>query len=226
MLYYLWAMKHINKTYLTAILFILSITNLLAKEMEDSGELKKYLPVAVDFKLAIAPDTEEYNLTYSLKDKINDDIVYIYRFEPGNPQNLNLHHAHITVIVDSSKKLKGFAWTDEKMSGKNNLDDKKCRQLALAFFKQFAPDLRDIRFQWVDTQRIRLIDKNNVQNELHAQWVKYKEADNGHYLWVLLAPDGRVMEFDRDIVWSFFRGGRVNELWLRDEWLSKRIHKK
>lgn len=219
-------MKQINKTCLTAILFLLSITNLLAREMEDSGELKKYLSVAVDFKSAIAPGTEDYNLVYSLKDRINDDIVYIYRFEPGNPQTLNLHHAHITVIVDSSKKLKGFAWTDEKMSGKNNLDDNKCKQLALAFFKQHAPDLTKISFQWVDTQRIRIIDKNNDPKELTGKWVKYKEVNSGHYLWVILAPDGRVMEFDRDIVWSFFRGGRVNELWLRDEWLGKRIHKK
>lgn len=215
-------MNHINKTYFTAILFLLSITNLFAGEMEDSGELKKYLAVAVDFKLAIAPEAEDYNLVYSLKDRINDDMVYIYRFEPGNHQTFNLHHAHITVIVDGRKKLKGFAWTDGKMSGTNNLDDDKCKQLALAFLKQHAPDLTNIRFQWIDTQKIRFIDTNNEPKELTGKWVKYKEAGSGHYLWVILAPDGRIMEFDRDIVWSFFRGGRVNELWLRDEWLSKR----
>lgn len=219
-------MNHINKTYFTAILFLLSITNLFAGEMEDSGELNKYLAVAVDFKLAIAPGAEDYNLVYSLKDRINDDMVYIYRFEPGNHQALNLHHAHITVIVDGRKMLKGFAWTDGKMSGTNNLDDDKCKQLALAFFKQHAPDLTNIRFQWIDTQKIRFIDTNNDPKELTGKWVKYKEAGSGHYLWVILAPDGRIMEFDRDIVWSFFRGGRVNELWLRDEWLSKRITKK
>jgi len=194
--------------------------------VNDHVESTKYRTVAEGFKSAIAADAVDYNLVYFLKDKINDDVVYIYRFEPGNSPALNLHHAHITVIVDSRNKLKGFARTDEKMAGNNTMDDDKCRQLALAFINEYAPDLTDIRFQWINNQQISLTDNSNNKKELTGKWVKYREAKSGHYLWVILAPDGRIMEFDRDIVWSFFRGGRVNELWLRDEWLAKRMTKK
>lgn len=193
--------------------------------MNDTSELDKYLAIAQGFKSTIAPEAENYNLVYFLKDKINDDVVYIYRFEPGNATTFNLHRAHITVIVDNKNKLKGFARTDEKMNSTNNLDDNNCRQLALAFIKQYAPDLTDIKFQWVNTHEESFIDRNRNKTEIQGKWVKYREAKSGHYLWVILAPDGRIMEFDRDIVWSFFRGGRVNELWLRDDWFGKRITK-
>lgn len=216
-------MNYINKAYCVVILFILSITNLSAHYMNDTTESDKFLAIAEYFMTTIAPDTKDYNLAYFLKDKINDDVVYIYRFERGNPPTLNLYHAHITVIVDSRKRLKGFSRTHERMSGKNNLSDDKCRQLAKSFIKQYAPDLVDIRFQWVDIHQESLIDTSNNKTEIQGKWVKYKEPKNGHYLWVILAPDGSIMEFDRDIVWSFFRGGRVNELWLRDDWLGKRI---
>lgn len=215
-----------HKTFCVAALFILCITNLFAYNMNDTSESDKYLAIAQGFKSAIAPDAKNYSLVYSLKDKINDDVVYIYRFEPGNAPTLNLYRTHITVIVDSKNKLKGFARTDEKMSVKNKLDDDKCRQLALAFIKKYAPDLADIKFQWIDTHEESFIDNSKNKSLLQGKWVKYKESKNGHYLWVILAPDGRIMEFDRDIVWSFFRGGRVNELWLRDDWFGKRTAKK
>lgn len=214
------------RTYRLAALFILCITTLSAQYMNDNSRSDKYLAIAENYKSAIAPDAKDYNLAYSLKDKINDDVVYIYRFESGNATALNLYRAHITVIVDRTNKLKGFARTDENMSGKNNLDDDKCRQLALAFIKRYAPDLTDIKFQWVDIHKESVTDQNKKKTEIQGKWVKYKDSKSGHYLWVILAPDGRIMEFDRDIVWSFFRGGRVNELWLRDDWLDKRISKK
>lgn len=219
-------MNYIHKTYLIAILLNLCITNLFAQDMEITTESDKYLAVAEGFKSAIAPDAEDYKLVYFLKDKINDDDVYIYRFEPDNARMPNLYHAHITVIVDSRNKLKGYARMDGKMSSNNNLDETKCRQLAQTFINQYAPDLRDIKFQWVNNHKESFIDRDNNKKELNAKWVKFREAKSGHYLWVILAPDGRIMEFDRDIVWSFFRGGRVNELWLRDEWFGKRVGKK
>lgn len=218
-------MNNLHKTYCLAILFIVSVTNLYAHNMIDTVESNKHLDVAQGFKSAIAPDAEDYNLTYFLKDKINDDVVYIYRFEPGNASKPNLHHSHITVIVDSMNKLKGFSRIDGKMKGNNNLDDNECKRLALSFLKQYASDLTDIKFQWIDNHKERFMDESNNKTELHGKWVKYKESKSGHYLWVILAPDGRIMEFDRDIVWSFFRGGRVNELWLRDDWFGKRIAK-
>lgn len=192
--------------------------------MLNTSESSKYFVSAERYKSEIAPGTANYNLVHYLKDKINDEIVYIYRFEPdGEPGKINLHHTHVTVIIDNKEKLKGFAHISPQMQGANSLGEERCRELTLSFLKKYAPDLFNSSFQYVNNQKFPLIDKSGKRTDLNGKWVKYRERESGEYLWVMLAPDGSVIEFDRDIVWSFFKGGRVNELWLRDEWLGKKL---
>lgn len=181
--------------------------------------------IAEKIKNELAPKEKEYNLIFSLQDKINKTDVHIFRYEPVTSQNLKLHAPHVTVILDNSGNLKGFARLSEDMVNINSISESKGKEIALSFFKKYAPDLVNSDFQWTDDYSEKIIDKNGRTAKANGLWVKFREKKTGHYLWVMVAPDGSIMEFDRDIIWSFFRGGRVNELWLRDEWLGKKIKK-
>lgn len=112
------------------------------------------------------------------------------------------------------------------MKGENKLTEEKSKELALSFLKQYAPDLINIKFQWIDDQFFSLQDEENKTVNIQGKWVKFKDNKTGYYLWVIIAPDGSIIEFDRDIYWNFFRGGRIHELWLRDDWFNKRLKKK
>ena len=217
-----------DKQLVILFLSLFFVTNSFTQtDMKITEEAGGYLPAVEKYKSEIAINPAEYKLVYFLKDKINKEVVYIYRFEAtGNPGDFNLHYTHITIIVDSKKRLKGFSQITESMRGENNLGDSECRQLALSFLKKYASDLKKTDFQWIDDQKISFLNTTSWKKEsLNGKWVKFRDNETGYYLWVILAPDGSIMEFDRDIFWSFFRGGRVNELWLRDDWFGKRISK-
>lgn len=177
------------------------------------------------YKEALAPNEAGYKMVFYLKDKINDDNVHIFRFEPEPSRSITLYGPHVTVIFDEQNKLKGFARMNQTMAGENNMEENQGKLLAMNFLKQYAPDLVNSKYQWSNSHTEKLIDKSGEETIINGSWVKYRANKSGEYLWVILAPNGTVMEFDRDIVWSFFRGGRVNELWLRDEWLEKWLKK-
>jgi len=208
------------------IMFILSFTNVSSQNNMEIKVNQALLPVAEKYKSNIAVDAADYNLVYYLKDKIRDTAAHIYRFESGGKMGSITYNApHITVVVDEKGILKGFSHLGAKMKGENNLAEQRCKQLALSFFSRYASDLTDVNYQWVDDQTFPIVI-NRTKSNLRAKWVKYRDRKTGYYLWVILAPDGSIMEFDRDIYWNFLRGGRVNELWLRDDWFEKRMKRR
>jgi len=194
--------------------------SLFSQINKDMKEQNKLLQVAESYKNKLSKEVD-YKVVLYLKDKINKDVVHIFRFEPEPSSSVTIYGPHITVILDDNEKLKGFARLSENMTGENNINEKDGKALALSFLRKYAPDLRDADYQWTKSHQETLTDGKGNKKVINGKWVKYREENTGQYLWVILAPDRSIMEFDRDIVWSFFRGGRVNELWLRDEWFGK-----
>lgn len=216
--------------YLKLFLLICLISNMgfLCAQNENNPSMtgnSKFLLKAEQYKAEFAPDDVDFKLVFNRKEKINDDPVYIYRFESSTSNNVTLNKAHITVILGEDGKLKGYARLNEDMGGDNKIDEKKGQAFASAFLNRHAPDLKEAGYQWSKIHEETIIGSDGKARKIKGLWVKYQERKSGEYLWVILAPDGTVMEFDRDIVWSFFRGGRVNELWLRDEWFGKWLAK-
>lgn len=192
--------------------------------MNEQGQM--LLSAAITFKDKISPDAKDYNLVSSLKNKINDDNVFIFRFEPIPSKSLTLHGEHATVILDTQSRLKGYSHISPKMKGSNDIPERQAMVLAIEFFHDYARDIyKSTDFQWTNSHKEKVKGNDGKEISISGSWVKFREKQTGEYLWVILAPDGSIMEFDRDIVWSFFKGGRVNELWLRDEWLGKWLKK-
>lgn len=203
-----------------SVIFLFTDNNIYAQNKMKTAN-NKFYPQAEFYKNELAKTEADYKLIFYLEDKINDDNVHIFRFEPESSTNVTINGAHVTVILDENNKLKGFAQLSEAMTGKNEIDEKEGMIQALLFFKKHAPDLNDAKYQWSDSHEEKLIGSDGKEKKINGKWVKYRDEKTGQYLWVILAPDKTIMEFDRDIIWSFFRGGRVNELWLRDSWFNK-----
>ena len=205
-------------------LLFASVINIQNKKIMIEQNNKYYIE-AERFKKELARDEADYKLIFYHKGKINEDDVHIFRFEPQSSKELTLKGPHVTVILDNNNKLKGFARLNEEMAGKAKTDEKEGIRQSLLFLNKYAPDLKDSRYQWTKSHQERVKDSTGKLISINGSWVKYQDKDSGEYLWVILAPDNSIMEFDRDIVWSFFKGGRVNELWLRDDWFEKWLKK-
>jgi hypothetical protein len=133
----------------------------------------------------------------------------------------NIFHTHITVIVDDDKKLRGYHHINKEMLGENRLKDEECIEISRSFLKLYAEDLLGESLQYISNCKFQLIVGDNKKDIINATWVKYREGKTGSYFWVMLDLKGNIIEFDRDIFWSFLRGGRVSEEWLLEEWFSK-----
>lgn len=218
-----------NNLFVTIIIILCllhaSITNAINTQIKNDMTNNKYLPLAEQYKNEYAKKEAHYKLVFYLKDKINKDNVHIYRFEPSVSTGVTLNHPHVTVIIDDNGKLKGFARLSEDMTGENKIDQRRSMVLAYAFLHKNAPDLDNVEYQWSAPLKEKIIGADGKETNANGIWVKYRDKNTGQYLWVILAPDESIMEFDRDIVWSFFKGGRVNQLWLRDEWFGKWLAK-
>lgn len=204
---------------------ILIFSHTLCAQNIMTDQNNKYYIKAEQIKDQLAKGESGYKLIFYLKNKINDDNVHIFRFEPEPSKRVTLKGPHVTVIIDDNLRLKGFARLNESMTGKNNISESDGMVQALLFLNKYAPDLKDSKYQWSAPHEEKVIGADRKEKTINGTWVKYREQKTGQYLWVILAPDQSIMEFDRDIVWSFFRGGRVNELWLRDEWFGKWLSK-
>lgn len=219
------------KSFLPFLCFIsISICFLSNASAQKNNRMKqqnyKHSDVAERYKNELAPGEAAYRLVSYLNNKINDTPVHIFRYEPEPSTGVTLKGPHVTVILDDAGKLKGFARLTESMTTKNEIHEDEAIPIAQAFLKKYAPDLADAKYQWTDTTVEKVVGKDGKERNVTGTWVKYRDRQTGEYLWVILAPDKSVREFDRDIVWNFFRGGRVNELWLRDEWFGKWLAKR
>ena len=200
-------------------------TTILNAQINNDMTNNKFLPKAEQYKNEYAKGESHYQLVFYLKNKINKDDVHIFRFEPAPAKSVTLHGSHVTVILDDSGKLKGFGRLTEDMTKANEISLMRAMGLAYSFLLKNAADLDDISYQWTKPHKEKIIGSDGKEKTANGIWVKYRDEKKGNYLWVILAPDESIMELDRDIVWSFFRGGRINELWMRDEWFGKWLAK-
>ncbi len=184
------------------------------------------MAAAKKFRQEIAPKNADYELVYFMTGKFNEENVNIYRFEPNKEKKVNLNGPRIVVVLNEKGELREFARVNESLLRPPAMSEEKAREEALAFLAKYAPDLKDVSFQWVSTRKLKLIDNQGRTHVVVGTWAKYRDPQSGRYLWVLFGADGGVMEFDRESVWSFIRGGRVTERWLDDDWFGRQMEKK
>lgn len=184
------------------------------------------LTEAQKIRQELAPKCVDYELVYTMSGKMNEENVHIYRFEPNKEKKVNLNGARVVVVLNDKGELREFARVNETLLKEPEMTDDKARGKAMAFLKKYASDLEKVNFQWVRTRKMKLVDSKGETHQVTGIWVKYRDPGSGRYLWVLFGSDGGVIEFDRESVWKFIRGGRVTERWLVDDWFGKQIEKK
>lgn len=147
----------------------------------------------------------------------------LLRFERKDGKNTGLMGEHLSVLLDESRKLKGF--TDMTLKEENGSlpSETDAKTIALDFIKIHAPDLLPtIEISWIKPHDEVVHTGKGEQKQpvtLTGMKVKIRNTADGKWLWVIVGKDRKVMVFERDIVWLSFPGQRQTEKWLHDAWL-------
>lgn len=171
----------------------------------------------------LSNDELNFNLVLTHKGKHNQQAVTLYRFEPQQTLQLNSQHTSF-LLDDESGKLQGFVrLLPQYQSSQEQVTKDKALEITLKFLQEFAPDLLiNYKNNWIDTHdEVIMVDGGKVS--LTGMKVKCRDLNTGLYFWTIIAPDGSVMVFERDVEWDFIRAGRQTQKWLHDSWLVKKL---
>ncbi len=177
------------------------------------------VPAAEVFR-ALLP--QDYAAVLTLEGAMDGTPIVLHRYQSGGDAEPDLGGEHASLVVErDSGRLKGFTRLYAGVSDGALPGEDASRNGALAFLRQQAPDLlKDYEVLWIDRhdEVVRIAGRDTT---VSGTKVKFRNQDDGLYFWVILAADGSVMTFERDIHWITFPGRRGTEKWLHDTWLQE-----
>jgi len=157
--------------------------------------------------------------------EMDKERVEIIRYERTDGKNRGLGGEHFSAVVSQTGILKGITTMDESSQKADGLPSKKESEIIMQkFLSEYAPDLQsNMTIKWIDKhdETIEIIDDNGKVKKIKVigMKVKCRKKDDGLYFWAIINHQNKVITFERDIEWSFFRSKRITEKWLHDSWL-------
>jgi len=159
----------------------------------------------------------------------DDTPVYWLRFiKEGEKDRLGIEHFSITIDLES-EKLMGIMWLDKNLDSDSYITEDGAKDVAIKFLKKNAPDLYEsIEIRWIRPTRKKpenpphdegfaLKDKTIITGMRVKMWAN----DTQKYSWVIVSEQGKVISFERDIVWNSEMHCRTTECFLHDKWLEE-----
>jgi hypothetical protein len=155
---------------------------------------------------------DAYRPVLFVRGRMNGLPVFLYRFQPPDSPVRRFHGPHLSLLLDEQGNLRGMARVDPSLAGKPAVDRDLARKTARRFIERYAPDLAPS----LPSERLRAfplrIAPSSGDVVIDGVMAKYRNRDDGRYFFVIVAPDGRPMIFDR-----------AGERWLYDDWLEERL---
>lgn len=176
---------------------------------------------------------EGFGLVLTGEVEVDGETVWHLRFErDADSRGVNLGGEHYSALVTPGGVLKGETLMDaslsEEISEGKLPDEEQAREVALRYLERVVPDLAEsIELRWIAPHHEKVfITSEEVAGGLAVtvagMKVKCKSKADGRYFWVIVGPGGRVITFERDVVWNAAGSMRQTEMWLHDLWLCHR----
>ncbi|WMJ77107.1 MULTISPECIES: hypothetical protein [unclassified Sedimentibacter] len=164
---------------------------------------------------------ENYTLTQVREGVQDGENVFVFRYTKSDNTELLGEHFSFTVM-EKNNRLLGVTWMDKQFEKGTKLPSKEeTTKIAKEYLAKVEPDLwGKLKNLWIDLHdETIIVDGKNVI----VTGMKYKcfIPTEDTYAWVIVGLDGKVITFERGIVWQ---GGRVSEKWLHDAWLKEGSH--
>lgn len=170
----------------------------------------------------------ENNFTHESKfeGRWNHENITLHRYTKG--KDIGLKGEHISFVYDEKSRMLGLTRMLEKFEKKDNfsLSKEDAVKFATQFLKLQAPKLLDkYKLLWVDMHDETII-KNGRKIIISGLKVKCQNLDDKKYFWLIVANDGQIITFERDVIWNFLKQSRTTEKWLHDSFLEQNLKAK
>lgn len=174
----------------------------------------------------------------------------LLRFIRKDGKNNQLYGEHISLVFDlDNKRLLGMTKMKMPLIDVGWVTYQYALEKALMFLHGFAADLVDtnieipiltsadinvklefkpaiqlgrLELNWIGLHAEKIIVDNQ---ELIIRGIKVKTyiPDTKLWAWVIIAPNGELITFERNISWDFTRMQRQTQMWLHDGWLDAQV---
>lgn len=153
--------------------------------------------------------------------------VVIFRFQPPGTQPINFFGRHFSVIFDNRSDLIGMLRIKPEWVGLSPASRNNAEAAAALFIRRYVPSLwRFIESQNVETRRFEIVRDDDSSDSIAVVLSTFHDHKRDTWFFVLVAPDGSVMAFERDLPNSEIDFGESMENWLYDAYLYKTLNGK
>lgn len=160
-----------------------------------------------------------YNFEAMQKVSVDGVSAILFRYTKEVNNEINGEHFSFLVTENKPYKILGFTSMDAKYIGKKQLSEKETEDIAKRFLKAIDPNLdNELSNIWIARHDEEITISGEKKIVSGMKYKCYNKPQN-NYAWVIVAHDGSVETFERDIIWNNGMQKRITEKWLHDSWL-------
>lgn len=151
--------------------------------------------------------------------------VVLFRFQPPGTKPVNFFGRHFSVVFDSKSNLVGMLRIKPEWTGMSAASVSRAEATAALFIRRYVPALwRFIKSQKAEVREFELIREDGRAGYISGVLLTFHDHKRNTNFFVMVAPDGSVMAFERDLPYAEIDFGRSVENWLYDAYLYKALN--
>lgn len=185
---------------------------------------KSYEAQAIKWRDLIGQDERGFYPAFGGAGVQGGKYIVLFRFQPPNVKPINFYGRHLSVIFDSMSNLVGMLRVKPEWSDMGGVSHKRAAETAVLFIRRYVPALwRFANSQSVRTRELEIKRDDGSSAYIEGALSTFYDNKRNTYFFVMVAPDGSVMAFERDLHGEEVDFGRSEENWLYDFYLQKAL---
>lgn len=151
--------------------------------------------------------------------------VVLFRFQPIGTKPVNFFGRHFSVIFDNKGNLVGMLRMRPEWAVAAPPSTSRAEATAALFIRRHVPALwRFIKSQKVEIREFPIMREDGSEASVSGVLSTFYDHKRNTVFFVMVAPDGSVMAFERDLPNAEVDFGRSVENWLYDAYLHKALN--
>lgn len=183
-----------------------------------------YEAQAIKLRDQVARDERDFYPAFCGAGMLNGSYVILFRFQPPDTEPINFYGRHFSVLFDSKSDLIGMLRVKPEWAKMSRADRGRAEATAMLFIRIFAPSLwRYTKSRTVEMRDFKVSRDGDETSIIEGVLSLFYDQKRKTYFFVLVAPDGTVMAFERDLPNDAVDFGQAEETWLYDSYLEKSL---
>lgn len=180
------------------------------------------LAQAVKWRDLLSQGGRHFYPAFACAGVLNGSYVVLFRFQPPDTEPLNFFGRHFSVLFDSDSDLIGMLRVKPEWADMSRADQKRAAATSALFIRRFTPGL----WRYVGSQTVKHRDFEFRRSDGSAAVIKgvlstFYDSKRRTYFFVMAAPDGSVMAFERNLQSGAVDFGETGRNWLYDAYLRE-----